>query len=105
MNKIKVEKIFITAEHQRDNFYNEDDGNTDVIVLTADGQKYTASFFTYAYIEKLRNRNRITGDYLRGRYFWEKNMVLVEDCSFDAINPVVIHIIDEGEFNEVFRHL
>jgi len=105
MKEIEVKKIFITAELQDNDCDNPIDGNTDVIVFLADGHKYTASFFTYSFIEQIRNNNKLTGDFLNGKYFWGKNMVLVEECSKDVINPVVKDIIDEGEFSDVFRKL
>ena len=105
MGEIEVKKIFITAELQDENCENPEKGNTDVIVLLTDGNKYTASFFTYAFVEKMRSENKLTGDFLNGKYFWGKNMVLVEKCTPDVITPVVSDIIDEGEFDEVFRHL
>ena len=105
MHELKVEKIFITAHHQIDNSSGKNDENTDVIVLLTDGHKYTASFFTYAFIEKMREANKLTGDFLGGKYYWAKNMVLVEACTEEIINPVVKDIIDEGEFVDVFRML
>jgi hypothetical protein len=105
MNEIRVEKIFITAERHSENSSDQNNENTDVIVVLADGHKYTASFFTYDFIEKMRNKNKLTGDFLNGKYFWGKNMVLVEECSAEIINPVVKDIIDEGEFVDVFRKL
>ena len=105
MDGLEVKKIFITAKLQGTDPLDQSGGNTDVIVLLTDGHTYTASFFTYDFIEQVRNSNKQSGDFLNGRYFWGKNMVLVEECSPDVINPVVIDIIDEGEFNEVFRKL
>jgi hypothetical protein len=105
MNEIRVEKLFITKDHQIDNVCSDNNGNTDVIVVLGDGSKYTAAFFTYAFIEKMRNTNKLTGDFLGGKYYWAKNMVLVEDCTEEIINPVVKDIMDEGEFNDVFKKL
>jgi hypothetical protein len=105
MHAIRVEKLYITKDHQIDIYNIDNNGNTDVIVLLADGHKYTASFFTYAFIDKLRNINKLSGEFLGGKYFWGMNMVLVEECSPEIVNAVVNDIIDEGEFNEVFRKL
>jgi hypothetical protein len=105
MEEISIKQIYITSDHQKENNTLLISGNTDVIVVLADGHKYTASFFTYAYIEETRNKNKLTGDYLSGKYFWENNMVLVEECTPEIINPVVKDIIDEGEFKDVFRRL
>jgi hypothetical protein len=105
MEEISIRQIYITSGHLTDDESPRKMGNTDVIVVLADGHKYTASFFTYAFIEQMRSKNKLTGDFLKGIYFWEKNMVLVEECSPEIINPVVREIIDEGEFSDVFRRL
>jgi hypothetical protein len=105
LDDTSIKKIFITADHQLDKSDEIENGNTDVIVILEDGHKYTASFFTYAYIDHMRIRNRMSGEFLGGKYFWGKNMVVVESCSPEVISPVVKHIIDEGEFNDVFRML
>jgi hypothetical protein len=105
MDENRIKKVFITAEHQMGNDQDIDIGSTDVIVLLDDDRKYIASFFTYAFVEYIRNKNRMTGDFLNGKYFWGKNMVLIEECTPEVINPVIKHIIEEGEFNDVFRVL
>jgi hypothetical protein len=105
MEGFRVKQIFITSERTMDDQSGAGNGNTDVIVVLDDGAKYTASFFTYAFIEHTRMINKLTGDFLSGKYFWGKNMVLVEECTPEIINPVIKDIIDEGEFNEVFRKL
>jgi hypothetical protein len=105
MEGIEIKKLFITAELQKDDAGDQQKGNTDVIVFLSDGHKYTASFFSYDFIEQMRSKNKLSGDFLGGKYFWGKNMVLVEKCTPDVINPVIKDIIDEGEFKEIFRPL
>lgn len=105
MDQIKVRKVYITSEHAKDKDADPEHCSTDVVVVLENGRKYIASFFSYAFIEFMRNRNSLTGEYLHGKYFWTKNMVLVENCTPDVIDPVIRDIIDEGEFNEVFMQL
>lgn len=78
---------------------------TDVIVVTDQGNKYVASFFTFENINMLRHLNHATGEFLGGKYFWANNMVLVDSCSKENIEKVVNHINDEGNFTTVFRRL
>ena len=78
-------------------------GNTDVIVQLDNGSKYIASFFSYDYIKVIRNKNIKTGAFAKGKYFRDKNMVLVEECSAKVIKPVIQDLIDEGEFLDVFE--
>lgn len=85
--------------------------NTDVIILVQEEEdeprivKYVASFFTYANITELRSRHIKTGEYLNGKYFYSKNMVLIDDCSIENIRAVVAQLVEEGEFEEVFRRI
>ncbi len=103
--EFKVKRIHLTAESSNENNYDPKDGNTDVIVFLENGKKYIASFFAYANIQKLQLKHQQNGDFLHGSYFWDKNMVLVEDCSMNIIEPVVKDLIDEGNFREVFIEL
>ena len=101
----KVKRIHLTAESSNENDYYPKKGNTDVVVFLENDKKFIASFFAYANIDELRRQNKINGIFLKGSYFWDKNMVLVEDCSLDTIKPVVKDLIDEGNFQEAFREL
>ncbi len=85
--------------------------NTDVIVLveTCDPPqkttKYAASFFSYDNINELKLQHFKTGEYMKGKYFFSKNMLLIDDCSIENVRTVVKHLIDEGEFVEVFQKI
>ena len=103
--EFNVKRIHLTAESSNENDYDPKTGNTDVIVILKNGRKYNASFFAYANINKLQQQHRQNGNFLSGSYFWDKNMVLVEDCSLNAIEPVVKDLIDEGNFQEAFKQL
>jgi len=87
--------------------------NTDVIVLIEQEDnhcnlvavKYVATFFTYDNIEELKAIHHKSGEYLNGKYFFFKNMVLINNCSKNNITEVVNHLIEEGDFSEVFRRV
>ena len=79
--------------------------NTDVIVKLEDGTRYIASFFTYRNVVKLETEHQQNGEYLNGKYFWSNNLVLIESCSKENVLEVVEHMIDEGDFNQVFKKL
>ena len=67
------------------------DQNTDVVATLATGERYVATFFTYQNIATLARKNRSTGEWLSGRYFWATDMLLVAE-----IDPVLIReVIDE----------
>ncbi|MEZ5082217.1 MAG: hypothetical protein R2750_02000 [Bacteroidales bacterium] len=101
----RVLKIHLSADccHEKD--IDSCQGNTDVIVYLENGKKYIASFFTYTNIHDMHMRHKQNGDYLNGAYFWDKNMVLVENCSLKDIEPIVNDLIDEGNFREAFSEL
>lgn len=88
-------------------------GNTDVIVLLEEssehGEKtiarYIASFFTYQNIIELKSIHKKTGEYLNGKYFYTKNMLLIDDWSLESIRSVIEHLYEEGDFREVFRKI
>ncbi len=101
---LKVKKIYIPNQDYEE-VTTVDPGSADVIVLAESGSKYVASFFSYDDIEEKRRQNKRNGEYLDGLYFWDKNMVIVEECSPKTIQKVVQHLIDEGEFQEAFKLL
>ena len=87
--------------------------NTDVIVLVEETDdtsnplmvKYLATFFTYRNILELVQQHFASGDFLSGAYFHSSNMVLVEKCSYQHVYRVVTHLIDQGEFEAVFKRI
>lgn len=101
---LEIKKIYLSTEDPEDNSFNHRE-STDVIVLLENGIKYVASFFTYANIEEKRCQNKQSGEYLDGLYFWDKNLVLVEECTLKTIEQVIQNLMDEGEFQEAFKRL
>ena len=82
--------------------WNPADDNSDVIVSFEDGGSWVASFFSYRNIQSLAEKNRITGECLDGKYFWATDMLLVDEVSRTRIKEVIEHLMDEGEFEQVF---
>ncbi|WCN37017.1 hypothetical protein [Aneurinibacillus uraniidurans] len=99
----KCYSIWIEAEQWAEGEWNIYDGNTDVIVTYQDGSRWIASFFTYRNIQTLTEKNRNTGECLRGGYFWASDMVLVDECSRNRIEEIVNHLIEEKEFELIFN--
>jgi len=81
------------------------DGITDVIVSFENGEKYAASFFSYKAITKLNAEHEASGEFLNGKYFWSDNMLLIKECNRPIISEVIDALIDEGDFNIVFKKL
>ncbi len=100
----QVERIYLSAEYRiEENAYEAE--NTDVIVQLTNGNKYTASFFTYENILKQKLLNQQRGEYLNGKYFWVRGMVLIEKCSSENIMEVVKDLIQEGDFEAAFQSM
>ena len=109
-----IKELYLSSDsNPNEGAINPKNENTDVIVLveTCDANhqkstaKYVASFFSYDNINALKSQHAKTGDYLNGKYFFSKNMLLIDDCSMENVRAVVEHLIDEGEFGEVFRRI
>lgn len=79
--------------------------NTDVIVELTNDEKYIASFFAYKNIEILARKNKSNKAFLRGKYFWTKNMILIECCTLETITEVIEEMMEEGEFFLAFFRL
>lgn len=111
----KIRNIYLSDEPKGERMDDAKNFNTDVIALVEEDDediengkklvKYVASFFTYANIFELKSRHIKTNEYLNGKYFYVKNMVLVDDCSIENIKKIVDHLLEEGEFREAFRQI
>lgn len=101
---IRAEQIFLSNKVFPKNIEGEQQTSTDVIVQLQDGKKYVASFFTFLQIEKQRAQAK-KEDFLGGKYFWEKNMILIDSCNENNIKLVVNHLLEEGDFLDVFEKI
>ncbi|MBM7868626.1 hypothetical protein JOC70_000095 [Clostridium pascui] len=97
-------KVWIESEEWARGKCDINNDNTDVIVEFHNGTRWIASFFTYSNISKLVEKNRRTGEYLRGKYFWSSNMVLVDEISRKRIEEVINYLINEDEFESIFNN-
>jgi len=105
MLKRSIKKIELSKESRK--YFNLplNDENTAAIVTINDGSKYIASFFSYHSIERLRIENARSNEYLGGKYFWKKGMLLIDKCSIDNIKIVIEDILEEGNFEEIFSKI
>ena len=103
--QFQIERIYLTADFDEYKDEGKQNSNTDVIVVLTNGQKYVASFFAYNNIQAMVEKNKETGDFFEGKYFWAKGMLLIEDCTRELIAKVLEHLIEEGDFDHVFQKL
>ena len=76
--------------------------NSDVIITFSDESRYVASFFTFENIEHLRQKNKRTGEFLNGKFFWASDLILVERIKREEIEQIIEHLIAENEFESIF---
>ena len=103
--ELKISQVYLSAQRGNHHDFDPSNGNTDVIVVFDSGDKYLARFFTYNNIEQLRLENQLNGDFLSGKYFHAKPMVLVNNCTSSNIEEVIHDMLAEGDFFEVFKQL
>ena len=91
-------KGFITAEEALDQ-------NTDVVVTLTTGERYVATFFTYQNICTLTQKNRSTGEWLNGKYFWASDMLLIASIDRASIEQVIEDLIADNCWPAAFKLL
>lgn len=97
--------IWIEAEHWPPEERIPSDCNTDVIVTFSDGSRWVASFFSYASIGTLTQKNRQTGECLSGAYFWSSDLILIDEASHVRIEAVIADLLREREFEMAFTRV
>jgi hypothetical protein len=107
IGETQVKEIILSSENNGENInaLGKEVDSTDVIVLLKDNRRYIASFFSFGFISEKNLQADMSLDFLKGKYFWNKNMVLIKDCTPDLVGQVVNDLIDEGNFQEAFREL
>lgn len=103
--ELTIEELFISADKRPEEDFDPYTDNTDVIVRLSDEKIYAASFFAYKNIQRKAAENRAANEFLNGKYFWVKSLILIECCSKELITKVVQEMIDEGEFLNAFYQL
>jgi len=102
MIKNKYMHIWIEAEEWSEGQWDVEDTNLDVIVTFSDRSKYLASFFTYKNLLTLTERNKETGENMKGAYFSASNMVLIDVASRERIYQLIDYLIENNTFKSVF---
>jgi hypothetical protein len=94
--------VWIEAEQWPAGAWHPEDANTDVIVRFEDGARWYATFVAYRNVATLTAKNRQSGECLSGKYLWISDMILVDEVSRVRIEEVVAHLMEAGEFEQVF---
>ncbi|HEX6607873.1 MAG TPA: hypothetical protein VF276_13275 [Chloroflexia bacterium] len=97
--------IWIEAEQWAPGHWTPADENSDVIITFEDGSRWVATFFSYTNINTLVEKNRRTGEYMSGKYFWAGDMILVDEVSRARVEEVVRYLLETREFKQIFTGL
>ncbi len=102
-SEVQNRYIWIEAEQWAPGEWDPIDCNSDVIVSFEKGAEWVATLFTYQNIQTLIEKNKHTGECLQGKYFWARDMILVEEVTRNRAEEIVAHLIAEDEFEKIFR--
>jgi hypothetical protein len=97
--EIEVDGIVISLLHQIENFH---DDNVDAVIRFSEGDVWTVTFFTIQNIKSIVNRYQSSGECLSGKFFWARDLVIVEDLRPETIEATVLELIRSGEYVEAF---
>lgn len=100
---LQISNIFLTHEFHAGE--ENAGGSTDVIVEFQSGEKYIASFFTFDHVGAIREENLQSGNLMSGKYFWKKNMILVDELSKPNLRLIITHLLDIGDFRSIFEKI
>ncbi|MEM7374094.1 MAG: hypothetical protein AAF587_36210 [Bacteroidota bacterium] len=102
---MEIQKVFLTSEFNSLDKETPFNTHTDVIVELQNNEKFIASFFTFQNITNIQQDHIKSGEFLRGKYFWSRNMILIDRCTRENVMVVIKHLIEEGDFPLVFQKL
>lgn len=98
-------EIWIEAEEWATGEWDIHNGNTDVIVEFEDNKRWIASFYTYSNIVSLVEKNKQNDECMNVKYFWSRDMILVDEISRERIEEVIKHLLDQGNFKSILREI
>ncbi|WP_284118350.1 hypothetical protein [Acinetobacter seifertii] len=83
----------ILVMHELDNF-NVAEQNIDFNIIV-DNIIYAGTAVTLKNIEYLMNKFRASGDCHFGRYFWQSNMLILEEMTIDCLRAALLDIVKD----------
>ena len=84
--------------------YNPEDEVIDVRLITK-RYEYTANFVTIKFLERMFNKNKITGECDYGKYFAMPGMVVVERIDEETAKRTIEDMIENREIENYFKKL
>ena len=101
---MNVTKIYLSEEEDNGKL-NYDVLHTDVIVQSDTGHTYCAKFIAIQKLIDDIKAHRESEKNPSSKYYWSKHMVIVNDIDKQDLVPIVNHMIQEGDFQMIFRKL
>lgn len=101
----EIKEVYLSRDYANPELVENQSDTTDVIIQMKNGEKYAASFFSYEFIQTWKHSQKDSDDFLNGKYFWVPNMVIVDAIDKQNILLIIQHMIDEGDFNSIFKKL
>lgn len=77
----------------------------DVIICTADGQRYYSNFITPSFVYHIFDKNERTGECCSGTYFTMPNIVIVRKIDRAMIKRTIDQLAKDKEIDEYFSQL
>lgn len=89
--------------HELDRF-NVSEQNVD-FNITVDNNTYAGTAVTLKNVEFLMSKYKTSGECSYGRYFWQHNMVILDEMSLDCLCEMLLDIVkdkSEGLLDDMF---
>lgn len=99
-----IDKIYLSQESENQEL-DFDHLNTEVIVLSDDGNKYRASFICIPELERKISEDQEIKKNVAKKYFWSRSLVIVSNIKKGDLLPMVEYMIEEGDFQLIFEKM
>ena len=97
--------VTIASIYEQLSEFGKKENGIDVIVKLQNGSTYAASFFQYEELMKEIKKPKARYAPNNQKYFWKKNMVMVNDFRSDTIEGIIHQLMEEGDFEEAFEKI
>lgn len=84
---------------------NKDNEVLDVRIRTKDGRKFASNFTTLKFIKSMFEKNKRTGECVRGKYFCMPRMVVLERLTRENIRATIEDLVENKEIEDYFEEL
>lgn len=103
-NNILSVKLYFPTGYNVEDIYDE---VLDVHIILDNKHVYFGAFFTLKRIQGLMSEmdEKYESDYLGGLFFWEEDMVIVENMALETIKKVTRYIVKDELYERMFSRI